>query len=524
METHETSESNENHPAILRLATGLFKGPYLPASLIVFLALAIITDYSYVLLREPKIYWLDYRREALNAVGGYQYHPLIALAVYLVYFLLLWAVLRILNRRVSIILWSGAVILHASTFIVHSPICDNGTPQLFPYWFLCRYSFLIVPLSIGAIIGLVLSRSLLYEQPKIASDRNRGSYLSKLGLSRLSAALSVFWLIALGYGVWSASRIPAKGWRPLVTETFPSPRYEAMAAYDTERNKAILFGGVVENSANNWTKVGDTWEWDGNKWTQVGLGPQVTTPPARSAGAIAYDSKRKVIVLFGGSDNLGKRLNDTWIWDGNIWKEVGDCDGCIRPPARCCHNMFYDAVREQVILYGGCNDYQTFYNDAWGWNGKNWEQVDIQDSPIASGAPIVYDLRRQQAVGFLAWQPAGTWIWDKNGWSKPSLVSLILEPPLRGNSMMANDSISGKSLLFGGIKTENNVTTFFDDTWVFDGKEWSEVKSNLGPPGRWGHVIFFDTKRNKFILFGGYDGKSALNDLWAIDLSVAEDK
>ncbi|HET9590235.1 MAG TPA: kelch repeat-containing protein [Anaerolineales bacterium] len=523
MEINETPKAGENHPIVLRFITSLFSGPYLSFGLLGFLALVVLTDYAYVLIREPKIYWIDYSREALNAVGGYEFGPLFALGFYLIYIALVWAVLRILNRKISIILWSAAVILHSSTFIKVSPICGSGTPQTFPYWLLCQYDFIIVPLTIGAILGIILSRTFFQGERRDGEDLGRGSFLAKLGVSRLGAALSVLWLMTLGVSVGLASYIPAQGWRPLIAESSPSPRYESMAAYDTERNKAVLFGGTIETSAGNWTKVDDTWEWDGREWTQLALGPQAIAPPARSGGAMAYDPKRKVILLFGGSDNLGKRLNDTWIWDGSVWKEVNNCDTCVRPPARCCHTLFYDTAREEVIVYGGCNDYQTYYNDAWGWNGSTWEYINVQDSPIASGAPIVYDPTNQQAVGFLAWHPSGTWIWDKNGWTKPSLVSLILEPPLRGNSMMANDPATGKSLLFGGIKTENNLTTFFEDTWVFDGKSWSEVESSLSPPGRWGHVIFFDTQLNRFILFGGFDGRSALNDLWEIEPSTNQE-
>lgn len=519
METNQHPEPKDIHQTILRLITSIFVEPYLPTGLLVFLALAILTDFTYVLLREPKIYWIDYRQEALNAIGGYERGPLFALGFYLIYTALVWLLLRILNQKIALILWSGAVMLHASTFIKVSPLCGAVALQPIPYPFLCANSFLIVPLAIGAIVGVVLARTLLQPERRAAEDEQRRSFLTKLGISRLGAFLSIAWLITLGVSAALASFVPTDGWRPLITEQAPQARYEMLIAYDSDNHRAILFGGTVERSAGNWTKVNDTWQWDGNQWTQ--LSPPVS-PPARSGGAMAYDPGRKVIVLFGGSDNLGKRLNDTWIWDGNSWKEAGNCEDCVRPPSRCCHNLFYDTAREEIILYGGCSDYQSYFNDAWGWDGKNWKPIAIQDSPIASGAPIVYDSKRQQAVGFLAWQPAGTWIWDKNGWSKPSLVSLILEPPLRGNSMMASDPGSGNSLLFGGIKTENNVSTFFEDTWLFDGKSWSEVKSSLKPPGRWGHVIFFDTKRQKFVLFGGYDGKTGLNDLW--EISVSSDK
>jgi len=55
MEANKNPEPKDIHQTILRLITGIFVGPYLPAGLIVFLALAILTDYTYVLIREPKI-------------------------------------------------------------------------------------------------------------------------------------------------------------------------------------------------------------------------------------------------------------------------------------------------------------------------------------------------------------------------------------------------------------------------------------------------------------------------------------
>jgi len=279
METNENPEQKDIHQTILRLITGIFVGPYLPASLMVFLALAILTDYAYVLIREPKIYWIDYGREGVHAMGGFQFHPLVALAVYLIYGALILGILRILNRKISIIFWSAAVILHSSTFILVSPMCNNRTLQPFPYWFLCKYNNIIIPLIIGSIIGVALSKGLFREERKSAEEIRQGSLLSKLGLSRLGAAFSVIWLIFLGTGVGIAAHIPTQGWRPLITRDQPQLRYETMVAYDSDNNKAILFGGTVERSAGNWTKVNDTWEWDGENWTQ--LGPQQSPPRPR---------------------------------------------------------------------------------------------------------------------------------------------------------------------------------------------------------------------------------------------------
>lgn len=41
----------------------------------------------------------------------------------------------------------------------------------------------------------------------------------------------------------------------------------------------------------------------------------------RNAHALAYDSTRGRVVLFGGAD-ASKVRGDTWEWDGNSWSQV----------------------------------------------------------------------------------------------------------------------------------------------------------------------------------------------------------
>jgi hypothetical protein len=45
------------------------------------------------------------------------------------------------------------------------------------------------------------------------------------------------------------------------------------------------------------------------------------SPPARSEHAMAFDAARGVVVLFGGKAADGSLLGDTWEWDGNAWTE-----------------------------------------------------------------------------------------------------------------------------------------------------------------------------------------------------------
>jgi hypothetical protein len=98
--------------------------------------------------------------------------------------------------------------------------------------------------------------------------------------------------------------------------------------YDSARHRTVLFGGY-----NSFTGsiFGDTWEWDGVRWTQVdSTGPT----PARSTTAMAYDKARGKAVLFGGSTDT-VLLQDTWEWRGPIYgcsnRAAGDlnCDHLV---------------------------------------------------------------------------------------------------------------------------------------------------------------------------------------------------
>ena len=88
----------------------------------------------------------------------------------------------------------------------------------------------------------------------------------------------------------------------------------------------------------------DTWEWDGNEWIQVAD----TGPSPRIGHAMAYDSERDKIVLFGGGDDTSF-YSDTWEWDGNEWIQVADTG----PSKRTFHSMIYDSSEKEILLFGG---------------------------------------------------------------------------------------------------------------------------------------------------------------------------
>ena len=58
----------------------------------------------------------------------------------------------------------------------------------------------------------------------------------------------------------------------------------------------------------------------------------------------------------------------------------------ITPSPRWSHNMAYDAVRQRVVLFGGWGSSGRRLNDTWEWDGVNWTQATPTQSPAARHA------------------------------------------------------------------------------------------------------------------------------------------
>jgi hypothetical protein len=153
-------------------------------------------------------------------------------------------------------------------------------------------------------------------------------------------------------------------WSKIATSG-PGGRAHFAMAYDTKRKKVVLFGGLGDDDKYH----NDTWEWDGSVWRQVSQ----DGPPPRARHRMAYDSRTGVVILFGGDgvktepDRGFRLLGDTWIWDGRRWTEIRTTG----PANRFMHAMAYDAARAKAVLYGG-GDGQRGFDDTWEWDGRRW--------------------------------------------------------------------------------------------------------------------------------------------------------
>ncbi len=219
-------------------------------------------------------------------------------------------------------------------------------------------------------------------------------------------------------------------WNDLQPTGTPPPKlFFHRMVYDSSRARHVLFGGFDETFM---VVFNDLYELDTalNTWTlRV---PQTTgiyeaLPIARTPGAMAFDEKRKLTIMIGGSDVNIVRQRDTWLWDGTGWRQQ---QSTILPPiqqmSQC--TLAYVPVLQKIVLFGG-------------------EVFPTQDNDR-------------------------TWALDENGWQEIFPIDFLPNP----ERTQRNSASDGRRMfVFGGA----NTVTSFNEVWAFDGFNWNEVRSGF---------------------------------------------
>jgi hypothetical protein len=496
-ETQSISRVDRFRQRVRTLAGGIFSAPYLPIILTVFYIVTVLTHLAIILMSQPLSYWT----KPENAVGYDLFGEPLSLgafgliAVALVYLVIGVLLLSFVHYRWSLVGWLVAEFIHFYLIQGTFSTCNISRWSTF-FNEVCQWADDGIFWAIAAIpVGLLLVFTF---QPAEFPIENRKI---KTGINWASGLLPAAWFVIMLVGVILSARKPTYGWTPVEVKDGPVPLREAESAYDTQRNRLVMFGGSASYLGNDkWDYKTDTWEWDGNQWLNV---PSEETPQGRADHAMAYDEKRGVVVLFGGVTN-GERLSDTWEWDGKSWTKM---TSYADPPARSGHEMIYDSVREKVVIYGGYGD-DVFKNDAWEWDGAGWKWIPLDSgAPIASVFALAYDPNQNYAFSFLSGS-GGTWLWKGNSWEQ---LHLEIEPNNRGWTTLVYDPGRKLFFLFGGYSKD----TMLDDTWTYDGSEWKEFTwSGVKPAARADMVVWYDPVREHVMLFGGYDLDQNYNDTW----------
>lgn len=230
--------------------------------------------------------------------------------------------------------------------------------------------------------------------------------------------------------------------------------------YDARRKVCVFFGGyrpVPEERGD--IAVADLHEYDGRAWRKIA--PTAVWPPARVSGNLAFDSKRGVCVLFGGHvSDRGKLvgLQDTWEWDGQNWRNATQ-ERDPKPPASIGGGMAFDAKRGVCVLsthtlLDGENQSET-----WLWNGQNWRQAYDIDSraPVSDGPfrSLAYNAGKEMVC---ALDYGSLWFWNGQTWNK-SEIKLDTHDSRSSVSMLLEDAAGWPLVLASRRDEDDNAST-----------------------------------------------------------------
>jgi hypothetical protein len=311
------------------------------------------------------------------------------------------------------------------------------------------------------------------------------------------------------------SIVSVRHWYIESVQTLPPSRMAGCMAYDGKRHKAILFGGCGYN---------DTWAWDGTNWQEL---HPATRPPARTSGSMVYDKKREEIVMFGGFDRRGLPLNDTWIWNGKDWRMHHTPEGLI---PRGGASMAYDSSNHHVFLFGGQTNggrIGRLLNDTWVWDGGIWRELKPKVvPPNRHGAMLSHHTAKQNLVLFGGSTEHGinqdTWIWDGKNWREHVTTS---RPPARAWANLIYHHITQQIVLVGGGGHEagTGIPIALSDTWVWDGGCWEQLLAQGSPAGSY-HCSAYDMKHNNIIVYAASENRIGPMNNVAGDMTTQESK
>jgi hypothetical protein len=110
-----------------------------------------------------------------------------------------------------------------------------------------------------------------------------------------------------------------------------------------------------------------------------------------------------------------------------------------------------------------------------------------------------------------------TWIWDGTNWSQPALA---MSPPARYFASITDDAATRSVVLFGGASRpcdpSGDRCTPLNDTWTWDGITWQQRLPVSSPSGRFSSNMADDVARGTVVLFGGCCAASGggLDETW----------
>ena len=175
----------------------------------------------------------------------------------------------------------------------------------------------------------------------------------------------------------------------------------------------------------------------------------------------------------------------------------------------------YYPPKNELVLFGGRRP-GTIFDDTWTRTGTTWTLHHPTRSPSArTGASMAFDPATGQLLLFGGSATTGTgfsnqtWTWNGTNWTQ---LHPAASPPGREDQQMAYDAATRTVILFAGF----HGTGYWDDTWSWNGSTWTQLSPATSPSGRDSYAFVYDPATKTVILYGGFRGTGYTpGDTWS---------
>ncbi|HEY6379987.1 MAG TPA: kelch repeat-containing protein [Candidatus Dormibacteraeota bacterium] len=343
-------------------------------------------------------------------------------------------------------------------------------------------------LVIGATAAVTVAASLL-----LGAARLTPGSVESLDTRGAAAAVTTAPPSPVGAALAAEPLRPERAGRlPTTAPAAPSFHDAAAVAVDAGRGDIVLFGGRAAGGA----AAGDTWTFDGVRWTARDVTP---APSPRWGAAAAWDPISGRVVLFGGISASGWALDDTWLWDGASWRAITTP---TQPPRGVAAGAAYSSALGEVVLVSAPqSDGAT---QTWAWSGGAWARRATQDHPVVRGPAVLADDPVQHLQVLVDAGTNTTWTFDGARWSRRPAGALSLDP--RAAARMVYDQLS-----HGLILVQSSRSATAGVTWTYDGASW---KRRLTPAALQLVGALATDRTARPIALTGAEPSALLSDLW----------
>jgi len=311
-----------------------------------------------------------------------------------------------------------------------------------------------------------------------------------------------------GNGGFVVATAHAQEWHPIVADAGPGGRRQEGLIVDPTGDRLIVVGG--ENS-------------DGATWALNLSGPPAWTTlgaaaPGEAVGNVVravYDSQdHKMILLVGSMRVYSLDLLNPITWVEVIAPGTG-------PGPRAYPAIAYDSLRNRLLLFGGGPD-TGVHDDVWALSlsgTPTWQQLTPSAGPTPRWAAVAaYDEARDQFVVATGSDITND-IWvlplaSPTAWTQlhPSGPS----PSPRYLAAAAYAPSNQKFVLFGGF----TGSVALGDVWSLDLSDPSAWQRSTfadpTPAPVWSHMFTFRPAGAELITYGGWDGSNYRSQVWAL--------